>query len=152
MEKINLMIVDDRDINRDLLKLLLGSNDNINIVAEASDGKEAINKVDNFNIDIVIMDINMPNMNGIDATKKLKEIKPDIKILFNSFHEDVKYIKQVINAGASGYIKKGESNNSYIKAIETIKNDGIYLSDEINESVYKDVFKSMKYNRSIKCF
>ncbi len=152
MKNINLMIVDDRDINRDLLRLLLKTTNNINIVAEATDGIEALELAKTHKIDIVIMDINMPNMDGIEATIRLKKVSPKIKILFNSFFDDAKYIKKVINAGAAGYIKKGESINSYIEAIETINNDCIYLSDEIDDSVYEDVLLSMKFNMRSKVF
>lgn len=142
---IKILIVDDRDINRDLLKKLLSINKSLNVVAEADDGKEAINIIKKQHIDVVIMDINMPNLNGIDATKAIKEINEDVKVLTNSFHAEPFYIKQMIRAGASGYIKKGESIHAYVDAIWTVYNHGIYLSEEISESTYQEVFNSFKF-------
>ena len=121
MKPIKLMIADDRDISRDILKLLLKSYKNIKVVAEATNGLEAIELIKTKSIDVVLMDINMPNLNGEQATKKIKELNPNIKIIINSFVDNPYIIKKLISCGASAYVKKGESINAYIEAIESIK-------------------------------
>lgn len=150
MKKIKLVVVDDRDIIRDLLISMFKLNSTIEIVGEACNGNEAIKLVTEKDIDIILMDIVMPDMNGLEATKKIKTLNPRVKILCNSFLTDVYQIKSMLDAGASGYIEKGESIQSYIKAIEIINNDGIYLSDKINDEMYNKILKSYRLNGFMK--
>ena len=144
MDEIRLLVVDDRDIVRDGLKLVL-SDTMIVVKGEATDGYEAIDLVMKNDYDVVLMDVNMPNMNGIDATRELKKIDPDIKILATSFWESPEFIKEMITAGASGFIKKGESKNVYEEAIELINNGMIYLSEEVSGKTYEKVFSYLKH-------
>lgn len=146
-KNINVLLVEDRKIVRDLLKLMFAKDDFINIIDEAEDGLEAIELINNNknNYDVIIIDINMPNLNGLETTKKIKELNPTLKILANSFHENAHYIHQIIKAGASGYIMKGESLDEYKEAIWTISNNGIYLSDEIENDIYDKVLKTLKH-------
>ncbi|MBL4593868.1 MAG: response regulator transcription factor [Flavobacteriales bacterium] len=144
MKKISLLIVDDRDIIRDGLKLIFSGSDNINVKDEASDGNEAIALIEKNDYDVVLMDINMPNMNGIEATKSIKKLKSNIKVLANSFYTSPIFIRDMIRAGSSGFIKKGESRNSYIEAIESVHNGTIYLSDEVNHKTYDKVLDYLK--------
>ncbi|NCT16523.1 MAG: response regulator transcription factor [Flavobacteriales bacterium] len=150
MKKIKLVVVDDRDIIRDLLILMFKSNTTIEVVGDACNGNEAIKLVAEKNVDVVIMDINMPDMDGLEATKIIKALNPKVKILCNSFLTDVYQIKSMLDAGASGYIRKGEVIHSYIKAIETIHNGGVYLSDEINDETYNKILKSYRLNGFMK--
>ena len=146
MEKIKVLIVDDRDIIRDSLKLILKGSNDIIIEDEASDGHEAISLIKNKNYDVVLMDINMPNMNGVEATKKILKIKPTIKILANSFHLNAIHIRDMINAGVLGFIKKGESKKNYINAIKTVAKGAAFLSDEINYKVYQEASSYLRYS------
>ncbi|MBW6484125.1 MAG: response regulator transcription factor [Vicingaceae bacterium] len=147
MKKIKIAVVDDRDIIRDLLISMFKLNSAIEIVGEACNGNDAIKLVAEKNVDVVIMDIIMPGLNGLEATKKIKTLNPRVKILCNSFLTDIYQIKSMLDAGASGYIEKGESIQSYIEAIEIINNDGIYLSDKINDEMYDKM-----YNKILKSY
>lgn len=142
--KINVLLVDDRDIIRDLIKLMFMNDHYISITGEAEDGLEALELVKKNNYDVVIIDINMPNLNGIKTTADIKKIKPDLKILANSFYQNIKYIEQVLIAGASGYIVKGETAEEYREAISIIFNGGVYFTDQIDEVIYEKVFKRLK--------
>ncbi|MCO6499087.1 MAG: response regulator transcription factor [Vicingus serpentipes] len=145
MDEVKIMIVDDNDTNRSLLKLLFKTSRTINVIAEATDGNEAIEiLLLNPDIDLIIMDIDMPDMNGIDATRKIKTIAPKIKILCNSFHSEAHYIQEMIKAGALGYINKNCTLDSYTQAINTIINHGVYLSEDIYDETYSEVFKHLK--------
>jgi two-component system response regulator DegU len=144
-KKIKILLVEDRDIIRDLFKLMFAKDDFIKITGEAEDGLEAIELVKKNDYDVIIMDINMPNLNGLETTKKIKEYNPKSKILAHSFHQNNYYIQEMIRAGASGYIMKGESVSEYREAIWTIFNSGIYLSDEIDNSIYDRVLRGLKY-------
>ncbi len=144
MKKINLLIVDDRDIIRDGLKLIFSNSKNIKVKGEASDGNEALELIKENDYDVVLMDINMPNMNGIEATKKIKKLKSNIKVLANSFYASPLFIKDMIKAGSSGFIKKGESSSVYFEAVQTVNNGTIYLSDEVSHKIYDKVLAYLK--------
>jgi len=144
MEKINVLIVEDRDIILDSIKLSLQKYDNIIIAGEATDGREAVNSVKQTDYDVVLMDINMPNMNGIEATKEIKKINPAIEILAHSFFLNPERVYDMIDAGATGIIKKGESSSVYEEALRTVANGTIYLSEEIHYSVYEKVLGYLK--------
>jgi DNA-binding NarL/FixJ family response regulator len=140
MKEIKVLIVEDRDIIRDSIKLSLLRSKEIKITGEASDGEEAVDMLKKYSYDVVLMDINMPNLNGIEATKKILKINPEIKILGNSFFVNAEYVFKILNAGASGFITKGESANKYQEAILSVSKGSLYLSDEIDSVVYDKVF------------
>ncbi len=139
MEKIRLLIVDDRDTIRDSIKLSLSKYNNIVIAGEASDGWEAVKCVNNCEYDVVLMDINMPNMNGIQASAEIKNINPHIEILAHSFFLNPERVFDMIDAGAKGVVKKGENFAVYEEAIRTVANGTIYLTEEIDYKVYEKV-------------
>ncbi len=141
---IQLLIVDDRDIIRDSFKLFFTESSGINVAGEASDGIEALKLIKENNYDVVLMDLLMPNVSGIDATKNIKKIKPSTKILANSFAINSFQVRDLIAAGASGFILKDENKNVYIDAIKTIYNDGSYFSDEISKKVNEKVLACLK--------
>lgn len=143
MKKTRILIVDDSSITRNGLKIMLSKSEEITIQGEASDGQEALDLIGQNEYDVVLMDINMPNINGIEATKNIRKINKNIRILTNSFNVSAFDIKEMISAGASGYITKGDNIASYIEAIWTVQNGGIYLSDEISESTYKSVLDGL---------
>lgn len=149
MKKTRLIIVDDCEMIRKVLKLLLLSIEEIEIAAEASDGQEALDLIAKNDYDVVLMDINMPNLNGIEATKQIKKIDKNIKILTNSFNVSAFYVKEMLKVGASGYITKGDTRAAYLEAIWTVHNGGVYLSEEIDASVYDEVYSDMKQARRI---
>ena len=112
MKTINVLIVDDRDIIRDSLKMTLSGVEGIKVKDDAADGREAMKLIEKNDYDVVLMDINMPTMDGIEATKQIIKINPNIKILANSFYVTPLYIKEMIKAGSYGFITKGDKNVS----------------------------------------
>jgi DNA-binding NarL/FixJ family response regulator len=143
MEKIKVLIVDDRDIIRDSLKLTLLRAKDIAVTGEASNGNEAISLIRKNDYDVVIMDVNMPEMNGIESTKIIKSIKPNMNILVNSMLADPENISRVLQAGASGFIDKSQPFE-YEEAIRTVSNGAVFLSEDIQENTYDKVFKYLK--------
>lgn len=141
---IQLLIVDDRDIIRDSFKLFFTESSGINVAGEASDGIEALKLIKENNYDVVLMDLLMPNVSGIDATKNIKKIKPSTKILANSFAINSFQVRDLIAVGASGFILKDENKSVYIDAIKTIYNGGSYFSDEISKKVNEKVLACLK--------
>ncbi len=145
MKNVKVLIVDDKDFIRAGLKTILSQYNDIQIVAEATDGNEALQLIAQNNYDVVLMDINMPNMDGIEATNNIRAINKDIKILSNSSFISTYYVREMLKAGASGVIIKGEDANIYKEAIWTIDNGGIFLSDEIESETYNEVYNFLKH-------
>jgi DNA-binding NarL/FixJ family response regulator len=117
-KKKRILIVDDYPILREELRSLLSSHQDFEIVGGAEDGLEAIEFVEKLQPDLVLMDLSMPRMNGLDATRKIKRKWPETKILFFTVYHS--YDKAAINAGADGYLLKDTSSNELIQSIENI--------------------------------
>lgn len=135
---IKILIADDHQLFREGLINLLSDTPEIEVVAHAENGKIAVEKAINFKPDIVLMDIGMPVLSGIDATALLKSKMPDIKIIALSMHSDKHFIKGMLEAGANGYLFKNCTYNQLIDAIETVIAGKKYLSDEITEVLIDD--------------
>ena len=104
--KIKVLITDDHQLFREGLVNLLFSAPDIEVIAQAEDGKDAIEKAKHFKPDVILIDIAMPNMTGIEATKELKKQMPEIKVIGVSMHSDKQYVKGILEAGADGYLLK----------------------------------------------
>lgn len=126
-----ILIVDDHQMFIDGLKMILCNIKNISIVAEANSGLNALNILDKQEIDMVIADIGMPEMNGIELTKRIKTKHPDLKVLILSMHSDKEFVSQVVEAEAEGYILKNTGKQELLAAINKISDNGTYYSDEI---------------------
>lgn len=135
---IKIIIADDHQLFREGLINLLADTPEIEIVANAENGKDAIEKAIIHNPDIVIMDIGMPILSGIEATRLLKEKMPNIKVIALSMHSDNQYIKGMLEAGASGYLLKSCTYNKLIEAINTVYSGKKYLSEEITNVIIDD--------------
>jgi DNA-binding NarL/FixJ family response regulator len=129
-QKIKVMIVDDHPIVRDSLIMHLKKQTDIEIVAEAGDGEEAVELAGKLMPDIIIMDISMPKLNGLEATKIIKAQWPDIEILVLTVHNDTEHILKILEAGASGYLTKDILGNKLIHAIRAVESGESIFSDE----------------------
>lgn len=141
MANVKVLLADDHKIVRDGIKLMLETQVGIDVVAEANNGVEALEQLKEVLIDIVIMDINMPEMDGITATKEIKNEYPDVKVLALTMSNDDLHIRQMIQAGASGYIMKSAGRNELKDAIISIMNGKHYFSDEATHSIMMDLVK-----------
>jgi len=141
MANIKLLLADDHKIVRDGIKLMLEPQAGLDVVAEADNGNEVLKNLENQVVDLVVMDINMPEMDGITATKKIKEKHPDVKVLALTMSNDDLHIRQMIQAGASGYIMKSAGRNELKEAIETIMSGKHYFSNEATQSIMMDLVK-----------
>jgi two-component system response regulator NreC len=117
MGKIRLLLADDHNVLRAGLKALLNSLPDMEVVAEAADGKDAVRKSKEAAPDIVLMDITMPGLTGLDATKEIKRLNPATKILVLTMHEDESYLNLALRAGASGYVPKKAADTELVDAI-----------------------------------
>ncbi|MEX0648225.1 MAG: response regulator transcription factor [Balneolaceae bacterium] len=141
MANIKVLLVDDHNIVRDGIKLMLKPQAGIDVVAEAKNGNEAFSVLQKMHIDLVVMDINMPEMDGVTATKNIKEKYPDVKILALTMSNDDLHIRQMIQAGASGYIMKSAGRSDLKEAIFTIMDGRHYFSNEATQSIMMDLVK-----------
>ena len=117
MSKITVLIADDHAVLRGGLKALLDTQPDMKVIGEASDGREAVEKCGEVRPDIALMDITMPGLTGIEATREIKERYPSIKILVLTMHDDINYLRQVISAGADGFIPNKAADTELLDAI-----------------------------------
>ncbi|WP_186757554.1 response regulator [Echinicola salinicaeni] len=138
---INVLIADDHQMFIDGLKAMLSDIPGIKVVAEAMNGKEAINYCDISPVDIVIMDINMPVMDGVEATKTLLKSHKSLKVLGLSMHNDRHFISDMLKTGAQGYILKNTGKNDLVEAIQTLHAGGTYLGEEVSKTLVNSFIK-----------
>jgi len=149
MEKaINILIVDDHKLFREGLKTLLKSLNFINEIYEASNGNEFLKIIKTTKPDIVFMDINMPEKDGIKATKEAIEIYPDLNIVALTMFGDEEYYRGMIEAGARGFLLKNSSIGEVEEAIKIILTGGNYFSQEILEKIIKGIIKPRKTEKT----
>ena len=139
METLRIMIVDDHKLFRDGLKLLLKSHPNICEITEASSGSEFLELLPKIKPDVVIMDISMPEMTGIDATKQAMEIMPDLKIIALSMYADEEYYSNMISAGAKAFLLKNSDIEEVHNAILSVCEGKNYFSQEIMYNLVKNI-------------
>jgi DNA-binding NarL/FixJ family response regulator len=129
---IRVVLADDHVFVRDGIKSLLENEANIEVVGEATDGLEALKIVETEKPDLLILDIRMPNLTGIEVVEKLRTQNNTIKIVMLSMHESEEYVLKSIKAGADGYLLKGSSKEEFLKAVHTVANGGKYFSGDIS--------------------
>jgi DNA-binding NarL/FixJ family response regulator len=139
-DTIKVILADDHRIFRKGLKSLLSEKAHIEVLAEADDGDETLRKASQYKPHIVIMDIGMPKMDGIEATRQIKERLPDTEVVILSMHAKKAYIDQVLKAGAKGYVLKDSDEDNLIAAINTVHNGGYYLDSPIADQVLSGYF------------
>jgi len=139
MSKIRLIIVDDHPIFIEGMFALLRNDDRFDIIGFAHNGKDAIELIKKTTPDIVLLDINMPEMDGVELCKYLKEHYPDIKAIMLTMHDDYIHIKKLLEAGARGYVLKNTTREALGKAITTVFNGQPYLDPVVQEAMIRSV-------------
>ena len=135
---IKVVLADDHMIVRDGLRSLLERQPDMEVVAEADNGRTALKHVKKLSPDVVIMDIGMRELNGIDATRQIVKMSPGVKVLALSMYSDKRFIKGMLKAGASGYMLKDSAFKELIDAIRVIVGDKIYISPSVASIVMED--------------
>jgi len=141
MAKIKILVVDDHAIMRDGIRALLGLHDDIEIVGEASEGNEAIEKAEELAPDVVVMDIAMPGMDGLEATRRITKKNPKVKVLVLSQHDNREYILSAIKAGVVGYVPKRALGSELVSAIRAVHQGDSYLYPSAAAAVIRDYLK-----------
>jgi two-component system response regulator NreC len=142
MEQIRLLLVDDHQIVRAGLRMLFAAEPDMEIVGEVGGGEQAIEAVRTLHPDVVIMDVAMPGMNGIEATRRIKETSPDVAVLALTMHEDEQYFFEMLNAGASGYIPKRAAPDDLVSAIRVVAHGNVFLHATLARFVMHDMLST----------
>ena len=146
MPKIRLLLVDDHEIVRAGIRMLFLAESDMEIVGEVGSGEEAIEAVRDLTPDVVIMDVAMPGMTGIEATRQIKEACPDTVVLALTMYDDEQYFFEMLNAGASGYIPKRAAPDDLVSAIRVVNQGNVFLHSTLAKFLMKDVLGQAETN------
>jgi two-component system response regulator NreC len=140
---IRILIADDHKIFREGLRTLLRSRDDIEVIGEADNGRTVVSLAIQLEPDIVIMDVAMPDLNGIEATRQITTTRADAKVLALSMHSDSRFVTRMLQAGAHGYLLKDCAFEELTLAIDTIVTEGVYLSPGVTGVVVRDYMQHL---------
>lgn len=127
MTQIRVLVVDDHNIVRDGIRMVLEAQPDLTVIGEAADGRQALERVRQLQPDIVLMDLAMPVMGGLEATRLIKTEHPNVQVLILTMQEGEEYFFRVLSAGASGYVLKGARSSELIAAVHSIYEGGVFL-------------------------
>lgn len=144
MAKIRILLTDDHTLFRQGIRTLLSAESDLEIVGEAANGAEAVEKVTEARPDIVLMDIGMPGLSSFEATRQIKKLRPDTKILFLTMYDDEDYLVQCMEVGASGYVLKDSPAQQLLAALRDVYRGGSYLSPRMLSQLVDDFRSRIK--------
>jgi DNA-binding NarL/FixJ family response regulator len=137
MKKLRVLLADDHKVVRDGLRLLIDGQRDMRVVGEAGNGKEALCQARDLKPDVVVMDLSMPELNGLQATERLKAEQPGAKVVALTLHEDPNYLLQLCKAGAVGYVLKRSAGDDLIRAIRTVAGGGLHFDSTLASKALK---------------
>ncbi|MEW6093110.1 MAG: response regulator transcription factor [Chloroflexota bacterium] len=146
---IRLLLVDDHQVVRSGLRMLLASENDVEIVGEAGTAREALEGVANFRPDVVLMDIGLPDMSGIDATREIKHLHPKVAVVALTIHEDEEYFFRMLEAGAGGYVPKRAAPEELLTAIRTAAKGEVYLYPSLAKLLVRDYLSQERTSGTI---
>jgi len=135
MSQLRILLVDDHALVREGLRAVLARQATMQVVGEAADGREALKVIERISPDIIVMDISMPGLNGIEVTRQILKMHPNIKVLALSMHDDQEYVYDILQAGASGYVLKNRASSELVNAIEAVSRGECYLCPTVAAKV-----------------
>ena len=142
--RIRVLLVDDHRILREGVRALLAGEPGIDVVGEAEDGESAVLQVDRVKPDVVLMDMVMPRLGGLEATARIKERHPEVVVLVMSMHDNNEYVQQVIKAGASGYVLKGVTGGALVQAIRAVHEGASFVDPAIAAKLVEDYVRRVR--------
>jgi two-component system response regulator NreC len=143
---IRVLLADDHTIVRQGLKALLDAEPDIEVVGEAADGWETIQQAEELKPDVVLMDITMPRLNGLEATRRLKRLLPQVKTLVLTVHTNEEYVREILRAGAAGYILKEAAVDELVSAVHAVARGDSFLSPAVSRIVVQDLARGRQWN------
>jgi len=142
MGPYRIILADDHVMFRQGIRNILEKNSEIEVIGEACDGLELLGLLKEMTPDMVILDISMPNLRGLEATREIKMILPEVKVLILSMHRDTEYVHSAISAGAQGYLLKEDADTELFASIEKIRKEGRYISPLLFGELTDDIFQT----------
>ena len=136
MSKIRILVAEDHQTVREAIVMLVDAQDDMSVIGEAGDGREAVNLAQELNPDVLLMDVSMPGLNGLVAAAKLKRIMPDLKILTLTRHTDGAYLNELLQAGVSGYVLKQSASSELLRALRAVAGGENYLDPAVTGKVF----------------
>ncbi len=149
MEKINIVLADDHVLVRNGLKAMLDSDSGINVVGEASNGLEALETARRLKPDILVLDIRMPEMTGLEAAARIEEYSPTTKPVILSMHDSEEYVMQALDSGAYGYLLKDTDKNEFVKALKQIHAGNKYFSGAVSNVLANRLLNNKPYIKNV---
>jgi DNA-binding NarL/FixJ family response regulator len=144
MSNYSIVLVDDHAILREGIKRIIEENETMKVVGEANDGLELLKLLRNSSPDLVILDISLPYMTGLETTREIKTTHPEVNVLILTMHKRKEYVYHAFRAGAGGYLLKEDSDRELLVAIETIRRGGVYLSPYFSKLLTDELFHSSR--------
>ncbi len=138
MKRIRILLADDHAVVRQGFKMILGAQPDMEIVGEAGNGREAVDLAETLKPDVVVMDVAMPELNGIEATRRLAASTPHARVLALSMHKDSVYVREILRAGARGYLLKDSGAADLISAVRAVASGEGFLSPAVSDAVLDD--------------
>ncbi|HLI82954.1 MAG TPA: response regulator transcription factor [Bryobacteraceae bacterium] len=138
MKPIRILLADDHAVVRQGFKMILNAQADMQIVGEAGNGREAVELVEQLRPDVVVMDVAMPELNGIEATRRVTDLSPHTRIIALSMHKDSVYVREVLRAGARGYLLKDSGAGDLVSAVRAVARGEGYLSPAVSNAVLDD--------------
>jgi DNA-binding NarL/FixJ family response regulator len=141
---IRIVLADDHAVMRSGLRALLQQQDGLQVVGEASDGREAVAQVESLHPDVVVMDLTMPNLNGVEASRQITSKFPDIAVVILSMHSDEGYVLRALKAGARGYLLKESAESDLISAIRAVQQGKAFFSPAVSKVLVQDYVRQLQ--------
>lgn len=144
-----MLLVDDHTVLRTGLRMLLNAQPDMEVVGEASDGAEAIERALELQPDVVLMDITMEGMNGLTATRRLKDLIPRAKVLVLTMHDDQEYLREMLRAGATGYVLKRAADSELVVAIRAVQRGEVFVYPSLASVLLRDLGRTVKVHENL---
>jgi two-component system, NarL family, response regulator NreC len=144
MRKIRILLADDHQLMRSGLRLLIEQQPDLTVVGEAADGREAVTLAKSLRPDVTVMDITMPNLNGIEAARQITQTHPEIAVIVLSMHPDESYVLRALNSGAKGYLLKDSAESDLIQAVRAVAHGKSFFSPAVSKVLLDDYVRKLK--------
>jgi two-component system, NarL family, response regulator NreC len=144
MTKTRVVLADDHTLIRAGLRMVVDAQPDLDVIGEAADGRDAVAQAQNLKPDVIVMDIGMPSLNGIEACRQVREVAPETQVVMLSMHSDEGYVLRALKAGARGYLLKDSADYDLIHAVEAVSEGKAFFSPEVSKMLTEEYMRQMR--------